>query len=217
MRSFFFAKWSPDGRAFLLGGTSDKGQFGLHIADAQTGGLTATLPNGYWGFWSPDGRSIFYARNDPATKSRPLVVRDLKSGEDRVLVPGFVGMGAAVSPDGSRIAFSSLSGESYGSSTLQVMSLKDSQLHEIFKLNSPEDFGTLTWSPDGARLYFVRRNFKKSKFEVWQIPVQGGEPQAVGVSTTAISPISLHPDGKRMAFGAGQNKAEVWVMENFLK
>jgi hypothetical protein len=40
---------------------------------------------------------------------------------------------------------------------------------------------------------------------------------AFSFAPTATSPISLHPDGKRLAFGTGQNKAELWVMENFLK
>ena len=28
--------------------------------------------------------------------------------------------------------------------------------------------------------------------------------------------LSLHPDGRRLAYAAGQSEAEVWVMENFL-
>lgn len=216
MKSFYLVKWSPDGRSLLLVGTNDKSQFGLHIVDAQTGNLTATVLDGYWGSWSPDGKAIYYAKNDASTKSRPLVVRDLKSGEDKVLFQGYVGLCVAVSPDGGQVAFSAISGEDYGLLTLHILSLKEGTSRDIFRLNNPEDFGAIAWSPDGSRLMFVRRNFKKDKYEVWQIPVNGGEPQAVGLSTTAISPISMHSDGKRIAFGAGQHKAEMWVMENFL-
>ncbi len=206
---FYLIKWSPDGQSFLLGG-------GLCIVDAQTGKITAMVPNGYWGSWSPDGKTIFYAKNDVSTKSRPLVARDLKSGEDKVLVSGFVGFGAAVSPDGGQIAFTSISGENYVFSTLYVLSLKEDKRREIFKLKNPEDFGPIAWSPDGSRLLFVRRNFKENKFEIWQIPVEGGQPQNLRLSTTAVSPISIHPDGKRIAYSFGQPKAEIWVMENFL-
>ena len=31
-----------------------------------------------------------------------------------------------------------------------------------------------------------------------------------------ITALSFHPDGKRVAFAAGQSRTEVWVLENFL-
>lgn len=216
MRAFSVIKWSPDGQFFLLRGYDNKNRHGLYIVDAQTGNITATVLNGYWGSWCHDGKTIFYAKNDASTKSRPLVARDLKSGEDKMLFPGFVGLSVAASPDGEQVAFSSFSGEKYVLATLYVISPKEGKPREVFRLNSPEDFGAIAWSPDGSRLLFVRRNFKENKFEIWQIPVEGGQPQNLGLFTTAISPISIHPDGKRVAFSFGQPKAEMWVMENFL-
>ena len=52
---------------------------------------------------------------------------------------------------------------------------------------------------------------------MWFIPAEGGEPQSLGLTIDA-SPrvLSLHPDGRRMAFSVRQPNAEVWVMENFL-
>lgn len=217
MRGFWHIDWSPDGRYFLLAGYNNKNRLGLHIVDAQAGNVTATLLDGYWGSWSRDGKTIFYAKNDASTNSRPLVARELKSGEDKVLFPGVVGAGAAVSPDGEQIAFSSVSGEQYELATLYVLSLKQGKPHEILKLKSPEDFGPIAWSPDGDRLIFARRNFQENKVEVWQIPAEGGQPKNLGLSTTdMMSPISIHPDGNRIAFSSGRRKAEVWVMENFL-
>jgi len=217
MRGFWSIDWSPDGRSFLLAGYDNKNRLGLYVVDVQTGNITATLLDGYWGSWSGDGKTVFYAKNDASTKSRPLVVRDLKSGEDKVLFPGVVGAAAAVSPDGEQIAFSNLSGNLYELATLYVLSLKEGKPHEIFRLKNPEDFGPIAWSPDGSRLLFARRNFQENKVEVWQIPAEGGQPQSLGLSTTDMtSSISIHPDGNRIAFSSGQRKAEVWVMENFL-
>ncbi len=127
------------------------------------------------------------------------------------------GESALKSPDGEQIAFSSLSGDEYELATLYVLSLKEGKPHEIFRLKNPEGFGAVAWSPDGSRLLFARRNFQENKVEVWQIPAEGGQPQSLGLSTTDMtSSISIHPDGNRIAFGSGQSKAEIWVMENFL-
>jgi len=217
MRRFHLIKWSPDGRSFLLGGHDNKNRFGLHIVDAQSGKITATVLDGYPGSWSPDGKTIFYAKNDASTESRPLVARDLESGEDKVLFRGHVGLGVAVSPDGEKIAYSSFSGEQYELAILCVLSLKEGKPQEILRLKNPEDFGHIAWSPDGSRILFVRRNYQENKADVWQILVEGGQPQSLGLSTTEmVRSISIHPDGSRIAFSSGRYEAEIWVMENFL-
>ena len=45
--------------------------------------------------------------------------------------------------------------------------------------------------------------------QVWAGP-------SVDLAMERLRDLSLHPDGKRLAFAAGQSKPEVWVMENFL-
>ena len=87
---------------------------------------------------------------------------------------------------------------------------------ELFVLKK-EDFGAIAWTPDGRQLLFVRRDFKGDKFELWRIPAEGGQPQRIGLVLHAMSQMSFHPDGQRIAFDAGQSKQEVWVMENFLQ
>ena len=46
--------------------------------------------------------------------------------------------------------------------------------------------------------------------------VEGGDPTPVGVTLVGLQDLSLHPDGRRLAFDVGREEAEVWVMENFL-
>jgi Tol biopolymer transport system component len=152
--------WSPDGRSFLLRGYDNDGGIGLHIVDAQTGKLMTSMPGGYWGSWSRDGKAVFYCKNDAPSKSTRLVARDLSSGDDRFLFSGPVGMSVAASPDGERLAFWSSSEECI----LYVMTLKDGQNREVYRLKD-EDFGGLAWSSDSRRIYFVRRNFKENKHE----------------------------------------------------
>ena len=55
-------------------------------------------------------------------------------------------------------------------------------------------------------------------FDLWRIPVNGGEPQKLDLSMRKLMHVRIHPDGRRIAFtGSSQpEKSEVWVMENFL-
>jgi hypothetical protein len=51
---------------------------------------------------------------------------------------------------------------------------------------------------------------------VWRIPAEGGEPQKTELAMEGLRSLRFHPDGKRIAFSAGRQQYEVWVMENFL-
>jgi Tol biopolymer transport system component len=53
--------------------------------------------------------------------------------------------------------------------------------------------------------------------ELWRIRMEGGEAQKVGSLVKGLNGLSVHPDGRRIAFTAVEQRgAEVWVMENFL-
>ena len=53
--------------------------------------------------------------------------------------------------------------------------------------------------------------------ETWLVPLDGGAHEGAGPARlTAWSRIRVHPDGKRIAYHAGELKSEVWVLENFL-
>jgi Tol biopolymer transport system component len=84
---------------------------------------------------------------------------------------------------------------------------------EVLKLKS-ESLSGVAWTRDGSRLLFSRAG--KGKPELWRIPSQGGEPTNLGLAANENARISFHPDGRRIAFTAGETNTEVWVMENFL-
>ena len=207
--------WSPDGRSFLLRGYDNQDSLiGLYAIDAQDGTIKASMPGGYWGCWSRSGQEVFYCRNDISSKNTQLVARDLNTGEDRILVPGPAGLSVTASPDGKHIAYWT-STDSTEDGILNVISLNDGKCREIHRLKR-EDYGGLAWSPDEQRIYFVRRNFKAKKFDIWQIPVEGGEPQPLGLPASVVTQISVSPDGKRIAYSINELNSEMWVMENFL-
>jgi Tol biopolymer transport system component len=81
-------------------------------------------------------------------------------------------------------------------------------------------FSGLEWARDGKRLLFTKSDgggrIPGLTPELWQISVDGGAPQQVGLTTQTRGTLAIHPDGRQVAFTAGEAKEEVWVMENFL-
>jgi len=84
----------------------------------------------------------------------------------------------------------------------------------IFSGSGPETLGVfVAWSPDGKFLLF--RKGPASARETFRIPVQGGAAVKYGAEWT-VGPPTIHPDGRQVAFPAGERRIEIWAMENFL-
>jgi len=229
-RHYGTLRWSPDGRSLLVLGRDKKGRQGLYQLDADTGAVTPLVqvePGVYiWhAVWSRDGRTIFYTRNDLGTKSSLILVHDLATGREkelyRAVVPGGIGRGLAVSPDGRQLAF--ITGDQATRSTaLKVMPAAGGETRELLRAQEPEAIAWnagLAWTPDGREVLFGRErstSLEDQTVELWRISAEGGEPEKLELAMENLHGLRFHPDGRRIVFTAGQRKAEVWVMENFL-
>lgn len=224
--------WFPDDR-FILAAGSVKSRQGLYQIDAQTGEVTpivrsepgtrAVLPA-----VSPDGKTIFYLREELATETSTIVARDVESGRGKVVYraakPDLVN-NFAVSPDGQRLAFA-LFERTAGSEALKVLPTAGGEPRDLLRIQVPKKqdhsisgWAGVAWTPDGAHLLFARWvNYVQGDptVEFWRVPAEGGEPQKLGLATERPWGLRLHPDGRRIAFTAGSLKTEVWVLENFL-
>lgn len=67
----------------------------------------------------------------------------------------------------------------------------------------PLSANTLTWSPEGDKLYFLstRADFS-SKPQVYVMPISGGEAMAVSNHPDGVNTYMLSPDGRSIAFTA---------------
>ncbi|MFC1718588.1 hypothetical protein ACFL6S_33340, partial [Candidatus Poribacteria bacterium] len=96
--------------------------------------------------------------------------------------------------------------------SLQIAPSSGGDAREVLRLRI---LGRPVWTSDGRHLLFFGSP-KDEATGLWRIAVEGGEPQNLGL--TMKHSLSLHPDGRRIAFtapGSGHG-AEVWAMENFL-
>jgi len=214
-------RWSPDGRSLLASGIDNKGRNGLYRIEAQTGEVTPLVQGVSrfaQGVWSTDGKAIFYVHADANFENADIRVRDLETGRERELFrPASRSQllnNMALSPDGRWLAFGSGTG-SWEAEVLNVMPAAGGTPRELLKTNQDVEgvISAVEWTPDGSQLLFSRRG------DLWRISAQGGQPQKLGLGVPTPhhgSSLSIHPDGRRIAFAAGERQSEVWVMENLL-
>ena len=78
-----------------------------------------------------------------------------------------------------------------------------------------DGFPSLVWTPDGHYILFRKGTDDQPLEELWRIPVKGGKPQKL-LEMEDIKSISIHPDGRRIAFTVRKWTDQVWALENFL-
>ena len=85
-------------------------------------------------------------------------------------------------------------------------------------------YGPFVWTPDGRYVLFITGSDEQpdSMVQLWRISAEGGILQKLleereMLRPLKVFPLSLHPDGRRIAFQKGKyGHKDFWVMENFL-
>ncbi len=211
--------WSPDGRSIVVRPQVSPGPSGAHALNLQTGDLKLAIPDvpgtdiGL-ASWTPDGKAILYMRW--GQDGNLILLRDIETGQEKEILrhDGPV----VLSPEGKQLALVSFD-QATKTSTLSLMPFAGGPPHELLKVQQPENLDRPSWTQDG-RYIVIRKNRRESNGswsnEFLRVPVEGGSPLKLEVNMEGLFAARLHPDGRRIAFQAGQRKAEVWVMENLL-
>ncbi len=226
-----FLCWFPDGRSILTG---DQGLYRIDtetdaatnipvaLVDEQGFRLAGVRPE-----VSPDGSKMFFMRE----RDGIMVIRIYDFDTERELKPNFqlacgegYAPGLALSPDGQQLAFMVSCDNEV---SLQIALSSGGDAREILRLSIAEEAGAgaLTWTPDGRYLLFLGNPKNEATepgdmwwaSELWRIPVEGGEPQKLGLTMRSRTRLSFHPDGRRIAFNGPVIRARgVWAIEDFL-
>jgi Tol biopolymer transport system component len=216
------ARWSPDGRSLLARASVKDDGFPICRIDVQTGDFERVVQKalGTPPIWSRDGKAIFYYRWNNTAKTASIVARDLATGQEKelysVVESSMFWSGVALSRDGQQLAFAVRDPETR-SKILRALPAAGGEARDLLRGVQLPFPGSVAWSPDGQSVLFVKQPSPgDSKTELWLIPAQGGEPRKLDLTAENMRELSVHPDGRRIAFPAGQNEQAVWVMENFL-
>ncbi len=104
-----------------------------------------------------------------------------------------------ISPDGKKIAFvvtEYFLEKGERNSEIYLINLDGSNLRRMTN-NEAADFRP-RWSPDGKTLIFL--SSRAEGVQIWEMPVDGGEPTQLTHFYTGVSNAECSPDGKRIAF-----------------
>jgi Tol biopolymer transport system component len=222
-------RWSPDGRFIAVAGFDTDDRQGLYRIDAQTGDVSpiARCADGVSceaGEFSPDGKTIFYVREEEASGTRTIRSRDLATGRETDLYRTSSAASVwnvTISPDGGQLAFTLIKTKAKESS-LNIMPSTGGEPHELLTLKKPEAFSfqAAKWTRDGRELVYIKgrelANLAGWEGELWSIPAEGGEPRRLDLTGNGLRDVMFHPDGKRITYSSGTWSSEIWVMENFL-
>jgi Tol biopolymer transport system component len=216
-----------DGRSIILQGQRKAGARGFYRIDAATGEATPIIErsgteassagNPWYLDFSPDGKTLYYLAHLGTQSLKRILKRNMETGEEREIyrIPDSHRMCMRLSPDGRRLAGIHWK-RPLGVNTLFTLGPDGGEPRELLAIKEPEQlaYPGFTWSVDGRYLLFAVRRGQQT--ELWRIPAEGGQPQNLGIRMEGIHTLSVHPDGRRIAFGGGNIIREVWVLENFL-
>jgi Tol biopolymer transport system component len=230
-------QWTPDGAALMVFGTDRKGREALYRIDARSGAHEVVLERSghqdqlHRATLAPDGVHILYKGaldSDAGGLRRPLAVlmRNLATGAERELHrTGQLGPGpVSISGDGRRYVSRGRDidgrmdklfiGSTDGTGELSVFYQTDGRLLQ--------NRGGFPWTPDGRHVLAIEHRQADGVSRLLKVPVDGGAPvvlmeQPAGAAGIELeqrfSDLRLSPDGRRVSFGTGQARGEIWRID----
>jgi TolB protein len=196
-RRHFYASLAPDGQSVLYSSFLEENVYEIYRLDLGSGSVdrltnrlgVLTAPE-----FSPDGRSITFARGNPRTGAYQIMIMD-RSGSDAANIPQVSGWDPTWSPDGNQILFAS--GPESGTQ-LFVVSREGRGLRQVSNL--PAIRGRSDWSPDGASI--VTYSGPSWNREVYIMNADGSNARQLTPSGGNSQGPSFSPNGKWVVFTA---------------
>lgn len=233
------ATWSPNGRYLVAAGWGGGSRHGIFRIDVETGEpnpitVSTDCPPQCveWPVWLSNQEVAFVRRGSDGASQlvHSIVSHDLSTGSERKLYranPAERLSHLAVSPDRKSLAFVRSHAKNL-THAINILSLADGSAREIHRVKAPERIFALTWTPSGKHILFgtgIGGSFgiemsSGMSFTMWRTTPKGGEPMHLGISMEGVElyGISVHPDGRRIAFTAGTPlRGELWRLDNFLQ
>ncbi|HXI68987.1 MAG TPA: hypothetical protein VNN22_01380 [Verrucomicrobiae bacterium] len=155
--------------------------------------------------WAPHKLALYYTSYQPGNPD--IFYHNLSTG-DRTIVAKFSGLntGAAISPDGTRMA---LILSKSGSPDIWVCNVDGTNLKQLTR--TPEDESSPCWSPDGQWICFATK--MNARRVLAKVPAGGGAVQRIPTSgVSSPTEPDWSPDGKWIAFTSQMGDFNICVV-----
>ena len=213
--------WSPDGRWIAyhshVDGTDDI--YLIPADDPSNPRLIST--DGHetgWPRWSPDGRWIVfpsYTRDGAGTRKSSLHVVPVDQATGETLPQRLVDMGhfrhdalqAEWTPDSERLVFEAAEGA--GRKALYTVAREGGTPERFHEWNSDQVHSGISVSPGGAWVAHIAPD-SAGFFQVYRIPLGGGEAEQLTVDPTRKTQPAYDPTGKWLAYTVFSYEARFW-------
>jgi Tol biopolymer transport system component len=211
-----FVSPTGDHVAFLRGETgSTADAFDLMVATVDGSRVTrlsrVKVSHGDWATWSPDGTYLLL------TNAQGQAVRYNADGTGATLLAADTLVHEFRPPNGEQVLFESLAGER----ALGIMNADGSNRRVIYGISAVEqqdgcDFGTVSWSPDGSRIAFLRHPIgTEYQCRVFVMNADGTDAHQVSTEPGLVFETDLRwsPDGTQLAFDRWRFETGDWLIQ----
>lgn len=218
--------WSPNGKWIAYHSHKDQGDdIWLVPADKSNPARRITsFGRGFetgWPRWSPDGKWLVFDSDSREPAHLSVIYRigiDQESGE--ITVPekaltlnGFVGEAVHAEWTGGSERLAILGDESVDTHVILLAPRDGGAVKVLHRWKSEHLFSGLGSSPDGKWIAFIAPGADRH-FQVWRMPVAGGEPQQLSFDPTNKTQPSYSPDGKQIALTVFEFTIQFWLSRN---
>ena len=193
--------WSSDYRRIVFEGYDKNNRKDIYIIDIDGGNLKRLncqlISRSFQPMWSPDDKNILFRAQPAKGKGSALHVMDADGTNVRQVGP-LGSYWGSWSPDGTRIAFSSLTDTWKEGDAIElfVMNADGTGIRQLTKNQGQNS--AVDWSPDGETLVFDSNRDGNS--EIYSLELKSGRTRNLTNHKEADLRPAFSPDGKQIVF-----------------
>ena len=193
---------SPDGKKILFV-SQKQGNDDIFLTDINAQAhqqITVSPSNDRNPTWTPDGKSLLFDSDRLGFSAIFRIDLDNTRIVKHVVVRGTNDYDPDVSPDGTKIAFST------GDGILCCANIDGGKVYQIAEGTNPQ------WSPKGYQILFTSK--KSGNMDIWMVNPDGQDLTQLTIDTAEDKSPSWSPNGKTVVFASERTgNFDLWLLD----